>query len=120
MGILSFEIPKKLRTTTEHNTKYSSDSGISGTYVSNMSIKDKRLFKAKHIKGAHERIEIRVEINGINCNIFVYKSQYNPANNWHNNHNDIKISMNGKLDITMHEWDDIQYAIKEAKTILNK
>ena len=64
--ILSFKKPKKTLSTEEHNENYSSDCGIAGTYVSNMSKEDKQRFKAKHIKGADERVEIRVQTGGVN------------------------------------------------------
>jgi len=131
--ILSFETPEKIRTTEEHNKLYTSDSGINGTYVSNMSDEDSKKFKAKHIKGDHERIEIRVQIGGVNCNIFVYKDIYTPAyqkystyekylirlNELKNSHKHIKFSMNGKMDITFDDWNKINQAIEEAQKILN-
>ena len=61
MGLLSFDKPKKVRSAEEHNKMFSSDSGIAGTYVPNMSKEDQLKWKAKHIKGDDERIEIRKE-----------------------------------------------------------
>ena len=57
--ILSFETPKKLRSAEKHNEMYQSNAGVNGTYVPNMSKEDMNLWKAKHIKGSDERVEIR-------------------------------------------------------------
>jgi len=78
MGILCFDKPKKVRSTEEHNEMFQSDSGIAGTYVPNMSKDDAVKWKAKHVKGEHERIEIKKTIGGVNLNIFVYKEAYQP------------------------------------------
>lgn len=145
MSILSFETPKKLRSTEEHNEMFQSDSGIAGTYIPNMSEEDMKKFKAKHIKGEQERIEIKICIGGVNCNIFVYKNIYNPKypkypeadygteaykeqkeeyekkyNEWKNSHQNIKFSMNGKMNITFDEWNKINQAVEEAKKILKE
>lgn len=73
--LLCFDKPKKIRNTKEHNEMYSSDSGVAGTYVPNMSEEDKNKWKAKHIKGEDERIEIRKTINGVQLLIVVYKRE---------------------------------------------
>ena len=122
MGILSFEKPKKLRKTEEHNKMYQSDSGIAGTYAPNMSKEDQNLWKAKHIKGDDERIEIRKSIGGAQMLIVVYKKiRYVPWNidstEWNKNHNNVRISMNGKVDMLFHEYDHMVQAIIEAKGI---
>ncbi len=122
--ILSFEKPRKIRSANDHNEMHTSDSGISGTYVPNMSIEDQQNFKAKYISGDLERIEIRVTIGGVNCNIFVFNDIYQPKyisqnrNKWINRHKNIKFSINGKMDVTFDEWDKINGAIKEAIDIL--
>jgi hypothetical protein len=73
-----FRHTKKIRSTAEHNSKYGSDSGIPGTYVPNMSEEDKNKWKAKHIKGDDERIEIRKSFNGVQILIVVFKKEFNP------------------------------------------
>lgn len=136
MGILSFDKPKKIRSTEEHNKKFSSDSGIAGTYVPNMSKEDRLKWKAKHIKGDDERIEIRKELGGANVCVIVYKKEYDPSypdfsyfdscrkeyddqmNEWHKRHHNIKFSTNGKIDMTWNDWWDLQEAVKEALEIL--
>lgn len=122
--ILSFEKPKKVKSTKEHNDTYSSDSGIAGTYVPNMSKDDMNKWKGKHIKGNDERIEIRKSFDGVQLLIVVYKNP-NPVE-WDSDngdayqkcHKDIKISMNGKLDLTMDDYFNMHEGIKEAIEIL--
>jgi hypothetical protein len=143
--LLEFEKPKKLRSSKEHNARYMSDSGVAGTYVPNMSDVDMNKWKAKHIKGDDERIEIRKTIKGVQLLIIVYKKPYQPpkpefpeydggskdfyweqANVFYNQdckryakrHNDIQISMNGKLDLTFDNFWDIQEVVREAIEIL--
>jgi hypothetical protein len=62
--ILQFDKPKKLRATTAHNAMHSSDTGIPGTYVPNMSKKNREAWKAKIIGGADPRVEIRKTVTG--------------------------------------------------------
>lgn len=120
--MLDFNKPQKIRTSEDHNNMFQSDSGVAGTYVSNMSESDKKKFKAKHIKGDHERIEIRVEMNGSNILIKVFKkankSDFYGYQEFKHYHNEIQFSTNGKIDISLNEWDKINKAVDEAKQIL--
>lgn len=122
--LLCFDKPKKVRSTEEHNKTYMSDSGIAGTYVPNMSEEDKNKWKAKHIKGDDERIEIRKTMNGVQILIVVYKKErpvkWNANNHdeWYKRHQNVQMSMNGKLDMTWDEFWDINEAVKEAFEIL--
>jgi hypothetical protein len=140
-----FRKTKKLRSGEEHNAQYTSDSGISGTYVPNMSDVDMNKWKAKHITGDDERIEIRKTFNGVQLLIIVYKKLYQPpkpsfpeydggskdfyweqanifnsqdCKRYAKRHNGIKISMNGKLDLTFNNFGDIQEVVREAIEIL--
>ena len=118
--ILDFTKPQKKNSTKDHNQMYASDSGIAGTYVPNMNLVDMYKFKAKHIKGDNERIEIRVT-RGVQVLITVFKYIIKSSGDWRlskNDHNTIQFSMNGKLDIRLHEWEEINQAIEEAKEIL--
>lgn len=121
--ILSFAKPKKVLSTEEHNNNYSSDSGVAGTYVPNMSKEDNERFKAKHIKGSDERVEIRVGINGVNVLIKVFKHKKKTKNDdWRerqNDHNEIQMSMNGKLDIDYDVWEQLHDATEEALALLD-
>jgi len=126
--ILNFDKPQKLHTAEEHNKMYSSDSGIAGTYVPNMSKEDQNKWKAKRIGGADERIEIRKTINGVQLLIVVYKHPYHPVQpkypqnfnrvEWNKRHEDIQISMNGKLDMQYDEYLEMDTAIREALMLL--
>jgi hypothetical protein len=123
LAILDFVKVNKIKSTEEHNREYSNDSGIA--YVPNMSEEDQKKFKAKHISGEDERVEIRVTMGkGTNILIIVYKYpkkvEWKSSNykEWAKNHNNIQISMNGKLDMTFDELKNINQAITEAKQLL--
>jgi len=125
MNIIDFDKPKKVRSTDDHNQMYSSDSGVAGTYVPNMSEADAKKWKGKHIKGTDERIEIRRPIGGTQLLVGVYKDvkfthwKVNQAE-WYKNHNNVRMSMNGKLDMTFYDYDQLTKVIDEAKQILNQ
>ena len=122
--LLCFDKPNKVRSTEEHYKTYMSDSGIAGTYVPNMSEEDKNKWKAKHIKGDDERIKIRKTMNGVQVLIVVYKKERpvkwnaNNRDEWSKRHQNVQMSMNGKLDMTWDEFWDINEAVKEALEIL--
>lgn len=123
MSLIDFNKPKKIRSTEEHNKMYTSDSGVAGTYVPNMSKADREKWKGIHIKGTDERIEIRKTFHGVQVLIIVYKNvrftdwSVN-RNEWCNRHNNVRISMNGKLDMTFEEYDELTKVIAEAKELL--
>jgi hypothetical protein len=142
--ILDFEKPKKVRSTEEHNNLFSSDCGVAGTFVPNMSKDDMYKWKAKHINGNDERIEIRKTLGGAQVLIIVYKEQYHPPypeypetkytdsayhvnlakykekqKEWYKRHEEIKLSMNGKVDMTFEEYAEMREAITEAKMLMN-
>jgi len=123
-NVLDFEKPKKVRTTEEHNEMFSSDSGVAGTYVPNMSKEDMNKWKAKHITGKEERVEIRKTIEGVQLVIIVYKKarpvkwNYKKQDEWNKRHQDVRMSMNGKLDLTWDDFWDMQEAVKEALEIM--
>lgn len=125
MSLIDFNKPKKIRSTEEHNKMHSSDSGVAGTYVPNMSDADRKKWKGIHVKGTDERIEIRKTIGGTQLLVIVYKNvrfthwKENQAE-WYKNHNNVRMSMNGKLDMTFEEYDELTKVIEEAKEILNK
>lgn len=116
---------------------HTSDSGVDGTYVPNMSKADNERWKAKHITGENERIEIRVSIHGVQVVIVVrkfapvpypkyakytdrmevYEQQRKRALEAKDN---IKISMNGSLWLSHADWRNMTTAVKEAEEILAK
>ena len=130
--ILDFDKPKKIRSTKEHNEMFQSDTDVTGTYVPNMSKKDMAKWKAKHIKGEDERIEIRKTLDS-QLLIIVYKNPYNPKypksdtsfeeyktqqKEWQKSHLDIRISMNGPCQLSFIDWNDLMGAVWEANEIL--
>jgi hypothetical protein len=123
--LLDFEKPVKIHTTEEHNKMYSSSADAAGTYVPNMSKEDMLKWKAKHITGENERIEIHKTIDGVQVVIIVYKKarpvlkyDYKKKEEWDKRHQSVRMSMNGKLDMTWDNWFDMEQAVKEAFEIL--
>ena len=120
--MINFETPNKIRCTKEHNTLFGTDSGKN--YIPNMSDEDCYKFKGKHIKGEDERIEIRKTFNSVQLLIVVFKDskivEYKSSNlkEYRKRHSEIQISMNGKLDITLEDYFDINEVITEAIEIL--
>lgn len=117
MTILSWDKPAKVIPTKVHNAIYSSDSGVEGTYVPNMSDEDKAKWKARHIKGLLERIEIRKTVDGTQLLLIAYKTpqqhhEWEAPYSW-------KLSSNGSLRLSNHDMIELLEAIKEASAILN-
>ena len=110
MPILSFEKPAKARDFKTHTKMYSS----SGTYVPNMSEADMEKWKAKHVKGANERVEIRKTVNGTQMLIIVYKERRDGVDH----HENVQISTNGKIQLSFTKWQEMTQAIEEARAIL--
>lgn len=125
MSLIDFNKPQKVRTTEVHNQMHSSDSGVAGTYVPNMSEADKNKWRGIHIKGTDERIEIRKTIGGTQLLVIIYKNVRftdwrTNRDEWTKSHNNVRMSMNGKLDMTFDEYDEMVKVIDEAKEILNQ
>ena len=116
MGLLFFGKTEKIRSTEEHNKMYSSSAEASGTYEPNMSERDKLRWKAKHIKGKDERIEIRKTMHGISLVIVVSKNLKNETIAKRH----VQISINGKLQMNFTDYEDFQQAIREAIEILSQ
>ena len=134
MSILSFAKPKKARSTDAHNKMNSSDCGVEGTYVSNMSQEDKKKWKAKVVgsRSGNHQIEIRSEQSGSNIVVVVngematapqYKTRgRDPYQYQYKVHgvepHQMKISANGPMYFTPDTWLDLQQAIREARQVL--
>ena len=116
MGVLDFRKPKKLRPTDVHNKIYQSDTEIAGTYVPNMSTKDMHRWKAKHIKGNNERIEVRKTIGGCQMLLVILKRP-GSLRRWEDPHV-MRLSANGTLKFNGKEVDEFIEAIAEARQIL--
>ena len=110
MSILSFDKPAKARDFKTHAKMYSSSADIAGTYVPNMSRADMEKWKAKHVKGANERVEIRKTVNGTQMLIIVYKERRDGVDH----HENVQISANGKIQLSFAEWQEMTQAIEEA------
>jgi len=109
MNILSFDKPKKLCSTEQHNEDHQSDSGIAGTYVSNMSEADKLAWKAKHIKGADPRVEIRKTLSSEQGYAQVLLMVRTSG---------VVMSANGRMVFSIRDWHDLQHAVVEAAEVL--
>jgi hypothetical protein len=122
--ILSFDKPKKVRSTEEHNKMHTSDSGVAGTYVPNMSKADELKWKGKHIKGDDERVEIRKTIEGTQLLVIVYKTarkvkyDWNHVDEWRKRHENVTISMNGKLSLSWVDYYEMIGVINEADELM--
>lgn len=101
--LLNFDVPKKINSEEEHNRKYQSDCGAGGTYVPNMSEEDMKRWKCKHVKGDNERVELRKSFCPVNLVVIIYKNE------------EVKMSMNGKLEVSFDEFCEISEIAKEAK-----
>jgi hypothetical protein len=120
--ILDFDKPKKVLATEEHNKLYSSDSGVTGTYTSNMSSEDMMKWKAKQIGGDDPRIEIRKTVEGIDPSL---------AKRFNHGHcsaqllvivrpDSVIVSSNGRVVYSNKVWIEYQQAVTEAQKILVK
>ena len=127
MSILDFNKPNKVNLTAVHNKKYTSDSGIDGTYVPNMSKEDTEKWKAKHIKkGDDPRIEIRKTFRFSNNKGWNIKGDFNvysqvviivrPETSL--DYPQLVISGNGKIAMTTDIYIKFQQAILEAQILL--
>lgn len=116
--ILDFDKPKKLTDSKTHNQTYQSDSGVAGTYVPNMSDDDNKKFKAKRVGGVDERIEIRVSLSGVQMVVKVFKEENNKPQEYWKRHKIVQMSMNGKLNLSLEDWENVTQAIEEAKSLL--
>jgi len=113
MGLINWDKPKKVLSTEEHNNHYSSDSGIAGTYVSNMSKEDMVKWKGKKfIKTPNPRIELRKTfLHTTGANVLIIVSKSNP---------NYTISTNGKIMMSLKEMDEFYDVINEAYELLIK
>ena len=109
MAVLDFNKPKKVMS-TEAWKSISADGAPPGVYTSNMSTTDMEKWKAKHIKGADPRVEIRKTM-GSQVLIVVRISTGDDVS-------DIKMSCNGPIYMTFEQAQELQTAIQEAKEIL--
>jgi len=117
--ILNFDKPKKARSTEKHNDDHRSDTGIPGAFVPNMSKTDMLDWKAKRIGGPDPRIEIRKTVTGEDptlkyphcCAQVLLVVRRNGS---------VVMSSNGRMVFYRQVWLELQEAVAEAVSILNK
>ena len=115
MSILSFDKPEKLRSTERHNEDYQSDSGIDGTYMPNMSEVDKAKWKAKLVKGADLRVEVRKTLQGRDATGAYYAQILLVVRA-----SEVVMSANGRMVFSTRDWHDLQHAVVEAAELLRE
>ena len=123
MNILSWDKPKK-KMPVEEWKKISADGAPPGVYTPNMSQEDMFKWKAKHIKGDDERVEIRKSFHWTNNK--PYPNQVNYSAQMlivirkapKNDQPEVLISTNGKMGMTLETCFDMNEAIKEAIEVL--
>jgi hypothetical protein len=125
--MLNFDKPKKLRSTEEHNREYRSEARAAGTYVPNMSQKDREDWKAKKIGGNDPRIEIRKTVKGNDPTLKTWEGKLNKQDNCYAQllaivrpNGSVVMSANGRMAFDSKTWDDLHNAVKEAFTELMK
>lgn len=113
--MIDWSKPKKVRSTAAHNQMFSSDSGVPGTFVPNMSEEDKLKWKGKHINKGKDnaRVELRksFSFDGEYANVLlvVEKGEHHPY---------IKLSTNGKVAMSFSEWGELNLVVQEASTVV--
>ena len=118
MTVLDFNKPIKIRSSKEHAREFSSDSGVAGTYVPNMSTEDTMKWKGKHIKGKQERVEIRKTFGGQQLLIIVRKSALSGGKNRWDYEGNVRMSSNGRIHMSFGEWQQLTEAVDEAKELI--
>jgi hypothetical protein len=115
MGLLCFDKPKKAHSTEDHNIACSSDCGIPGTYVPNMSRKDLAKWKGKVVgtRRGKPQVEIRKDGFVIVVGLKGYKYKYYDPDNLN-----IHIASAGPIQMTFKDWEEWNQVIEEAKEIL--
>lgn len=122
MGLLNFDKPKKVRSTKEHNEMFLADCEVDGTYVPNMSQKDRRKWKGK-VTGTRlgfPQVEIRkdtfvtvVALNGYNYKHYRTDSKYGSTKDLN-----IHVASAGPIQMTFKDWEEWRQVVEEAKKVL--
>lgn len=113
MGLICWDKPKKIHSTEEHNDMYSSDSGVNGTYVPNMSAQDRAKWKGKvtHVTTSPQ-VEIRKNsfVIVVGLDGYTYKSyhripiKYMPSTKGLNIH----IASAGPIQLSFKDWEEFR------------
>lgn len=126
MSILSWDKPKRARTPKEHAETFGAEDAPPGVYVPNMSDEDAEKWKAK-VTGQKRgilQVEIRKRIRSTQLTLIVC-SKGGYVHKWHGETDrhptegiNIHLSINGPLQMTFHEMDEMQDAVAEARLAL--
>ncbi len=105
MGLLSFDKPKKIRSTEEHNKMFSSG-GANLVVIVYKNPYDPPYPEYPSRKYGTPQYEEE------------YKKYKEAEKEYYKKHDQIKISSNGTMNISWEDWWELQDAIKEAFEIL--
>lgn len=118
--MINWDKPKKVRTTEEHNKMYSSDSGIPGTYVPNMSEEDLYSWRGKLVgqRTGFPHVELR---KAFTADVLIYVSlgegfkisKYEGPDQTKGIN--VRISSNAAISLTFEELQELNLVIEEAK-----
>jgi hypothetical protein len=118
MGLITWNKPAKVRPTEEHNDRFSSDTGIPGTFVPNMSQEDRLKWKGKIVNRRKPscHIEIRKSFpSGANLLIIVALKGYSANNGKDEDFSGVRISLNGPAKMSPQEFRDLYRVVEEAQ-----
>lgn len=124
--VLNFEKPKKARSTEDHNSTYSSDTGVAGTYMPNMSEKDMKKWKAKKVGGDDPRVEIRKTVSGndpilakkLSGRGYAFAGQCSAQVLIIVRAKGVVMSGNGRMVFENKTWNELHVAVAEAQALL--
>jgi hypothetical protein len=131
MAVLSWDKPEKIMSKADWKSVIF-DGGPPGSYIPNMSEKDRLKWKAKFIGGKYARVEIRktttkgygvqmlivVSLSGTPLCKDSYQSRCQKSEVGKDHDVNVKLSMNGSAHLTFEELDELTTAIAEARQVL--
>lgn len=126
MGLICWDKPKKLRTAEKHNATYSSDSGVNGTYVPNMSEKDRRKWKGKITQvTTSPQVEIRkdsfVVVVGLDGYTYKYYRRIPKDGRGGSTKGlNIHIAAAGPIQMSFKVWEEFMDVVREARQALEE
>lgn len=124
MSIICWDKPKKIRSTEKHCSEYSSDCGVPGTYVPNMSEDDRKKWKGKITQTTSSpQVELRkdsfVVIVGLDG--YTYKGYHRvPEKTYERSTKglNVHIASAGPIQLSFKGWEEFKAAVEEARTFL--
>jgi len=121
MSLISWDKPKKIRSTATHNRGHMSDSDIAGTYVPNMSKKDRAKWKGKMTcVTTSPCVEIRKNsfVIVIGLDGYDYKSYRRIPARWaflSTIGKNVHIASAGPIQLSFKEWEEFKAVVEEAR-----